>query len=108
MSEIRVLIEIQGGVCQTVFVQTDDFPEENVKVGIIDWDVLDTPQADIAPDETLGWLAGHDDEKYMTPNAEKLGERIFADNPMTVLEYQAWRRSSDHTRISKVETKTDL
>jgi hypothetical protein len=108
MSEIKVLIEIQGGVCQTVFVQTDGFPEEDVKVGIIDWDVLDTADPGLWPDEKIGWLAGHDDETYMTQNAAQLGKRIFEDNPMTILEYQAWRRSSDHTRISGVETKTDL
>jgi hypothetical protein len=92
MSEIRVLIEIQGGVCQTVFVQTDGFPEENVNVGIIDWDVLDTADPGLWPEEKIGWLAGHDDEQYMTQNAAQLGKRIFEDNPMTILEYQAWRR----------------
>src|SRR3982750_572117 len=108
MPEVRILIEIQGGVCQTVFVQTDGFPEENVNVGIIDWDVLDTADPGLWPEEKIGWLANHDPKEFMSAQAEILGARIFEDNPMTILEYQAWRRSSDHTRISGVETKTDL
>jgi hypothetical protein len=96
MSEIRVLIEIQGGVCQTVFVQTDGFPEEDVKVGIIDWDVLDTADPGLWPEEKIGWLANHDPKEFMSAQAEILGARIFEDNPMTILEYQAWRRQQEH------------
>lgn len=97
MPKVEVLVEVQGGCVQTVFVSTyEEIREEDVHVGIIDWDVFEVVNEDGNNEdeyqETVGWLAAHDDVRTMNEETQEAAKWIFENNPMTITQYREWEK----------------
>ena len=85
VSKAKVLVVVQGGVCQEVFLELNGIPREDIQIGVIDWDELEFGSEECQ----IGFLVNELDVE-MDYKTKYLAERIFKNDPPTVEEFQKW------------------